>query len=563
MAQYNPSNVQRGSIIQQGYVPQYGAQPTAQGYYDPSADIASYPIQNYNPNYDAGGPRTVRPDLTTEDPMQMAVGNRGSIYDTGNRLDADYAGEIANRYQQENRYRQPMDAAYSGLAQVPGYTPEEQQAILRQDELSRLGLTQDQANSFQFTPDEFNNIAGNPSKQYGWYNPGVTSGIADQTDFRVNDLLNNWGNASVGAYNGMAGNTRGAISSAQLEPSSDYTGTQDRYLSSGASGIRGAFSNPNLGVSSEYRQNMQFGPQAQQEMEQAAANTIGNSTRALRDQVEMKANASGYNSPMALASGYQQLQQQGDSNAADAALAARVQAKRLGLDVTQGREDTRLGAAQTQAGMALQGENQIMNSGLDAAGQRENFRSNAAQTRLGSTLQNEQGLGGALMGLYSQHGQAGMDANMQLGAQRQAANQYNQNTGIDIERNVDKAGSDRAALLAQNRQNTAMYGQDAMFGQGFQTNNAASTRNANIANARIGGGQEYRNWATGQTNEQANLGQQARTGRTSAFGTAAGAANSAANTASGYKTGNPSFGRTFAQGLASGTARALTGGFGG
>jgi hypothetical protein len=544
--------------------------------------------------YDAGGAPQYSPNMSESDPYEMFKQDRRSWYDRGNRLDQDARDEQARRFGLEGTYRNQMDSTYGDLLNNPGYTPDEQANILRQDELGRLGLTQDQVNGFQFRDDEQAAIMGNPNSQRGWYNPAEGEGIVNQVEGGIRGSMDDWRNTAYGTWGEGAGLTRSAIDNAQLGPGADYMGSQDAYLGGGSAGIRGAYGNPNLqmdagfmgnqnaalaggdsavrgftgnqalGADAQYMQDMQFGPEAQQEMEQSARTSIGNYGRSMRDRVERNAAQSGINSPLALAAGLNNLQGQNAIDQEDAALNARVAARRLGLDTTQRREDTRLGAEQfrgnlgaqselgllrnrvatnegmegmrlsaagRQAALGLQGEGMIMNAGLGAAGEREGFRSGAERARMGARVANEQDLMRTGIGVAGDLGRAGIGAATAIGDRRTDTHRYNTDTGIGIERDIDRQQTARSLGLAANRQQTAQQGQQAMFNQGFQTNNALAQRHAGIADARRGDQNEYRGWATGQTNQQAQLGQNARQQRVSNFGTQAGAVN---NSTSNY-----------------------------
>jgi hypothetical protein len=556
------------------------------------------------PQYDAGGPPQYSPNLATEDPAEMARQDRTSIYDRGNRIDQDYRDEIQRRYGLEEGYRGRADSAYDDLYGNPGYTPDEQRNIVREDELTRYNLTPEQAQGFQLTNEEQAGIRGNPGSQYNWFNPEQTEGIANETGGNMDLALDTYGNQGRGAWSGMSENTRGAIGAANLLPTQDYMDQQDNALNTGGTNIRGAFDsgegavrgaygeglsavrgftgNEDLGVSGDFMENYQFSDADADNMKTAAATSVGNLTRARQDAVNRAAAQSGYNSPMAMAAGYQELSRTGDADAADARLNAEVQAKRLGLDVTRGREDTRLGAEQYRAGLGAQselgllnnrtsgelglqrnrivGEQGLMDSGLRAAGEREGYRSTAENRRMLADLQNEQYLGNSLMDFETQYGRDAMTAAERAGVLRQNANQFNQTTGIGLERDIDEKQSDRNRGIATNRQATDIGSQNTVFNQNRATNNDLATRYGIVADARRGDQQTARNYWSGQSTQQGNWQGQARQGRTSNYGVQTSGANSATGNSMDYKTRNPSFGRTFTQELARGSADWLTGG---
>lgn len=543
----------RPRAAQGGERPSYGGTPYAGSPYQP--------MQLQQGGYDAGGPQSYFPDLTTEDPNRMTVQDRTSAYDRGNRIDADYAGELQRRRGFEDRYRGPMDNAYSDLNQTPGYSPEETAAITRQDELSRLPATQEQINSWQFTPEEQAGIAGNPNQRRGYFNPAQTEGIANETAGNVNRELDQWGQNGRGAYSTMSDNTRNAITGSHLAPSQGYMDQQDTAINSGEGNVRRSIGSYGSSINSYMADpQMSFSPQDEANMVQSASTSIGNSTRAARDRVGREAAASGNQSALALASGLNDLQTQGDINAEDAALNAKVSARQLGMNSAQHRAQMGIAAAGDLAGLETSNEQMMARNRLGAAGEREGYRSDSERARMNATLANEQSLGDAYMGLERDLGTQRANYALQTGDRRQDANQFNQATGTQIERDADNAASDRASYLAGNRQQTAMAGQGQYFNQGFAANQAASQRATGVADAGRQGRGEYRGWAADQTNNAAQQGAQARTGRTQAYGTQGQLAEGATQTQASLRTNNPSFGRTLTQNIGASLGRFIGGG---
>ena len=563
-------------------------------------------------NYEAGGPPQYSPGLTTGDPYDMAQEDRRFSYDRGNRIDQDLRDETMLRRNLEDNYRTGMLQGYDDLRQTPGYTQDEAGNIIRSG-INDLALTPEQIASYQFTDDEQSGIRGNPGSQFQYFNPADQLDTANRQYNGVTGAIGDYGNKSRTAFSGMSDRTRGAIDPRQLTVGQDYMNQQDAAIQGGEAGARGAYQslgsgqdqafgegsgavrgftgNPNLGVSGEYQQDMRFGPQDQYNMRMSAITGIGNATRAEQDRVERAASASGYNSPMALAAGLNRLQVQGDVNAQDAANNASVTAKRLGLDVTQQREDTRLGAEQYRSGLGAQSELGLLNSRnsqlsdragiasntelalqrsrLGAAGEREGYRQGGQQFLTNANVGNERALGQSLMDLEGRIGGMNADAQMGLGDRQIDARRYITDTGMGAMRDVDAKQSDRNAGLAANRQQVSMGGQQTRFGQGFDANNMLSNQYRGVADARLGGQAEWRNWATGQSNKQADLGTQARGQRINNFGTQAGAQQGSTGDVMQYdlgrrgQSGFGAFKRGFGGALGSALGAGMGSGFGG
>lgn len=510
-----------------------------------------------------GGP-TYHPDLTTEDPKIMATQDRTFAYDRGNNIDADIRGEQGYRSDLEGYYRPEMNAAYGDLYDTPGYTPEEIAGITRQSDLDRLPVSRDEASSWQLTDDEWMAISGNPHGVRASFDPGRTEAIARETAGSVTGSIDDWGNRSRGAYSTMGDNTRNALNRAQLGPSEGYTGAQDEAISGGESSVRGALGSYGSSIN-QYMNDpgLQFTPQNEADMVQAASTSIGNATRAKKDAVAREAAASGNQSALALTAGMNDLQTQGDINAEDAALNAKVAARELGLNASQRRSALGIQAAGDLEGQTASNEQRLADRRLNAAGEREGYRSAAERARMTADIANEQYLGDSLINLEGDIGRNRASYNLQTGRDRQDANLWNQNTGMGIERDVDETQSERAKWLASNRQGTQMAGQGRYFDQGFTVNQAGSQRAQTVADARRTGQGEYRNWTTGQTGSAVDAGATARGQRTQAYGTQGQIAGNATSTQAQYRTANPSFGRTFSQSfgreLGGGLGRGVTG----
>lgn len=499
-------------------------------------------------DYSAGGYTPV-PQLTkgkdnSNDPYEWWKQDRYFAGSQGQAIDNDITEDTRYRRGLEERYRGPMETAYDDLAQTPGYTPEEAANITRDQELAGLGLTPEEMQSWQLSDDEQASIYGDPNKARGWFDPDRKWGMMNEQADRAHETLAGQDDRVRNAIGGMEKYTRDVISGSQVGNMGDYTSMQDA-----------AIYNPALGLSDEYLRDYRFGPEDQEKMAVGAATSIGHATRARQDDVARAAQASGINAPLALAAGYQDLQVTGDQQAADARLQAEIAAKRLGLDVSQMREGTRLDAVGRQAGMQL-----------DAAGEREGYRQGAQRYLTDAALNNEQNIGGIKSDAERYLGDSRLSTEMDLGRQRQGVQDEITRTGVAIEQGADDRATDRSRFIATNRQDTSMQGQGIRFGQGMQRAGFSSGAHGQVADARRQGQGEYRGWTTGQTDKQADFGQRGRQQRISNYGAQSDAMSGATGGYSQYDLGRrgQGFGTAFKQGLGgaigSGVGGLVTGG---
>ncbi len=493
-------------------------------------------------SYDAGGPPQYSPALTTGDPYDMAQEDRKWAYDRGNRLDQDARDEQMRRYGLENYYGGLMNDSYAGLAAEPGYTDQEMGNIVREDELRRLGLTPEESRAIGLSDAERNSIAGNVNAQRGWYDPAKTDTISNETgNFQRNAygysdrLYNDSGDAIRGGY-------ERAIDPAKLGLSEGYGSGQGATLNATEANVR----KQGLGLSDEFNKNYQWTPEDQQSYATQSAKTVGDQTRARQDEVAAQAQAAGYNSPMALAAAYNRLQMTSDQNEQEAYNDAILKARQLGLDVAATKENMRLGAANTAAGYEMDLGGRRLTEGQ----QREAMRLGAAQDLSGRQMQAASDLGGfgAQRAQYTGTLQTGVEGDI---GNRKLQNQYTQQqAGMQMEKGIDDTQAQRAQYLAENRQNAEGYRQNQRYGRGMDMNTQLSGRYGQVADARRGGQQEYRNWATGQTNTQAELGQNARQQRIANYGTQSGAVQGSTGQTMQYDLGRrgQSFGTNFKSG---------------
>jgi hypothetical protein len=508
-----------------------------------------YRILSTYPAYDAGGPQTYWPDLTTEDPRKMVTQDRTSWYDRGNRLDSDLQDETVYRRGLEEGYRSDMDAAAWELRQTPGYTAEEQAGIMREGDLQ--GLLSAPYGDNYLTPGEQAGIYGNPYYSQQFYKPGELQDINNEWTGHISDAMNR----QEQALGENLGHTRtglnAAIDPTQLSLSGEYRTNQDAVLNKTAGDVYGAIDPSRLRMDAEYARQAGMTDAEVDEMGQAGARNVGMRYRAAIGDLERRAAESGNATPLAIGAARARLERQSAVDAADAVMNAKLAAREAQRDAATGVEHTRLGAEQTYSGLRSGAAMDLGNMANAAVGEREKLR-------LGS----QQDISDRQMDAALATGQMGQQAaqyagSSRIGAEQDIANraaqigQYSQTTGINMAQQNEAEQANRAGFVATNRQGVSQGNQADQFNRGFAVNEALSGRTAQTGNARMGGRDTYLGWASEQTGQQADLASTARGQRIQNFGVQSGAANSATGTGASYDLGrrSQSFGANFKSSL--------------
>ncbi len=362
--------------------------------------------------------------------------DRQYAYGQGGELISNYGEGLAGFNQRARSLGAVGDSAYADLLQNPGYTAEQDAAIKNQSGLDALGWTPEMAQSNFLTPEEEAAQRGDPAAGQKTYNA--------QAENLRNDARN-YGTSVSDVYD---------------------TGATDLNTATGGMSQRldNAIDPTQLGLSSDFTQNYNFGPQQQQDIVNDAGRTVGQGTAAVTDQLQRQANAAGGASPLAMAAALDRQRQTGAVASADAMTKARIQAAQLGLTTEQAKEQMRLAAqedlssrrmqAATTAGQADIGNQQFLTSG----------RANAKTTT----------------------GQAYLDEQNRIAEQQ-----------TNLATATDATSAQRAQALAQNRQQVNRDNQTAQFTRGSYQDQAASQRATQSAGAtradQTSGRQDIRN----------------------------------------------------------------------
>jgi hypothetical protein len=384
--------------------------------------IGGYPIKTTT---NADGTTSTVPDWSfnsSNNVGDMLANQNAYAVTQGGVLMNNYGTQMAQQQMRATQLGSTGDEAYANLLQNPGYTADQASGITNQAGLDALGWTPAMAAENQLTPDEQAAMTGNAN-------------IGSQT------------------YNSSVENLRQDARNYQGQVAGTYdTGATDLNTATGqmSQQLDNAIDPSQLGLSSEYQNNYNFGPDQQQAMIEDAARTVGQGTAATTDQLQRQANASGANSPLAMAAALDRQRQTGAVASADAMTKAKIQAAQLGLTTEQQKEQTRLATAQDIATRETQaattsGEANIANQQFLTTG-----RAAGATTTGAAYLQEQNDIA-------------------------------NQQTALATAGDVTAA--QRAQALAQNRQQTSQSNQAAQFSRGSYQDTAASQRATQEAGA--------------------------------------------------------------------------------
>lgn len=495
-----PSSVSNNAYIPNSQFPgssplRNGSQYFASDPYGPGAPGQAGPV---NPIYNqAQTPEGVNEgeglQYKTENDRAMAIAQ-------GLSLQGDLGNYVNYQQGRASDYENLANSAYYGIASGQGgYSDAEKNAILQEPYLQGL----------QLTDEERSGISGDPWGPYRQL--GLDEQSIDNSTWSRNNAVRGALGQQEGALNQNLGVTRGNLAGEIQGQKSVMRGD----LSDIAALTRQYVNPTELNTSREYMQNYQVTPRDQQNILDEAGRTVMNQERMDEERLMQQANAQGNTSPLALQAARERMRQSGAVNEANAMSDAAIAAKQLQLNTTQGRENTRLGAAQNYANLGTSNEQYM---GRETLG---------TETTLGAAEQGaEQYLGNQAQQAQMYLGNSRVSNEQQLGQAGTQAEEFKTATNLGAGQQAEATTSQRAGQIAGNRQQTGQF----IYGQ-----NAAA--NTNFANQRMANEQEYRGYVTGQgnqANQAVTIGNQQRIG---AYGTQLGAQNTASgNAIVNYKT---------------------------
>ena len=486
---------------------------------------------------DPGGTFGIPYRQPTQDQYQMILNNQNSFWDWGNRLDQDLANRQSYYGGLADLYRTGADDAYNP-ANMQGYTSDQLAQMIRGPEAAGWLQNQDWYNNLQMSPDEAAYWRGDPNSAFQYWNPEEGSNIANNASAQM-DARNAEATRGVHGASGQFESTiNEAIDPSQLGMSKDYYPWLGKTMAQGRSGVEGAANSGDLGASADYMSGMNWSDADTQRLAEQAGATVGSSYEEQRRRLESNlAGQDSGTSPLSIAAAEADMGRNQAMQAADATTQAYLQGKQLQLNTLQQREGTRLGAAQYQRGLQANTQMGLYDRDVNAGNTAEQMRQGTQQYITGARI----GAGNQLanlrtsgeLALNSQAQNAyNAGANLQMGA-------WNANTGYGtgLAQYVDNAASQRAAQMTQNRQQTALTGQQQRNTQGMNYTNYMSQGNTNAANLQQQLQQERRGYLTGQQNTYLGQGSTAAGQRIGAYGTSTGAINTATGQSANYDLG--------------------------
>lgn len=437
--------------------------------------------------------------------------DRALALQRGEQLNSDLTNYTDQQYGEAGNFSDLQGAAYQGIASGQGgYSGDEKNAILRQDELSSLQQTPEEANQNYLSTDEQKGIMGDAGAAYHQLG---------KDEAGVDLASNNRDQYARGEFN----SGRDAVNSSLAAQDTGVRGAVDKQRELANATLVGEANNarkyldPNaLNTSAEYNNAYNFGGRDMQDIVDKAGRTVGQGAAANEDRLLQDANAQGNTSPLALQAARNRIQQTGQVGSADAMTDARINAKQLQLQTAQNKENTRLGAAQSYANLGTGTE---LNLGQDAM-----------------DMQNT--LGAAQIGAESYLGDQHVKAQQSLGQQGTQLEKDIGQSHIDIgtkgaEMNLaagqaaDAANSARAGQVATNRQATSVGNQTTQYNRGKAAYDTESAANKDFATTRLGQEAEYRKTLADRQSQAAQGAQVGNAQRAGVYGTQTGAVNAA------------------------------------
>lgn len=402
------------------------------------------------------------------------------------------------------------------------YRPQEQENMRRYQERYGAQTTPEEYASMYLSPEEQQAMGGDPFAAYNRFQQDASrmQSDLDTQEGRTFDTLGeqerNLRGAGdsyrQGASRALAAGGRGmrdAAYSEDLAMDPSLRGSQMARIGETASGVRGMHNDPNILASQDFMENYKFGPEDTGDLEHLASSSVGNRYQSEVEDIGRKAAAGGNSSPMALAAYRERANRNAAKEAADASVGARVQGRGMELETTRGREDVRLGAAQNRARLGSANELALGDMALGEGRNLEQMRLGAEANRRGMQMTAEDRLMQSQLG--NERDQAGFNADNErylgtsrlgaysgLGNARQQQGQFIAGTGAGLTQFGESEAARRAGENATNRQQTQRYSAGERYRQGTGTANDMARIEQQIADQRLGFGQERRGYVAGQ-----------------------------------------------------------------
>lgn len=446
---------------------------------------------------------------------RLFYGDIDQIQAGGQQINQEAINQLGYYGPIQQAEQQKADAALDELKQTPGYNA---------DEASKIGIDygryrtgEGDLNKQFLSPEEEAQIKGDPGGAQAIMQRGVEGegAMLNQYQENLSGQVGNLADYTGGAmdqYRSDVGDATGGLRSG-LDAAQDKFGKLDA-----------AVNDPSLAFDPNATEK-QLTDTDVQNMKTAAGTRIGNQYRSAEDTLNRQAAAAGNTSPLALAAARARLQTQSSAEQGDAEVNADIAARQSQFNRAADIEQQRALAAKTgtafRAGAATT-EEQAAQQAAALAGTTDV----AAATQLGQTgVRAAEDVGAAGIQASEDYGKfstqtAGDIANKQYGA------------GLT----ADQLAAQRAAAIANNRQQTQTGVNQTQYAQGTQTGQLTSKGAETTGNARIAGQGAYRQGVTQQQGMAQQGGQAAVGQQLGAYDTQTRGTTSAVSGRAGYET---------------------------
>lgn len=437
--------------------------------------------------------------LSTNDPTKMSEMDRQFALTQGLDIDSAVRGRGDEQSDWERYFRQTGMEAYDPILRGQGgYSPEDRADIIQKLQLGELQWTPEMANALQLTDEEKVGIAGDPNKAGLYFDPGYNEDIdresatrqrqanTDATDRlrenyavaeqRLNDAINpalmrmdpTRANEAIGAVQQSAAQQRAAVDPTRLRQSEDFV---RRY---------------------------RMGDEDVQDLVQSAAGQVRVSGQRAIDDLEKAVAATGAATPLAAAAARSRLERGTAADQADALMRARIAAKAEQAGRERDIEGMRVDAERGYSGLRSGIERGI---GTDLAGvtlDTERTRIGAEQGLTDVQTGNARTVAGLRQDAETQIGNRALATEQGIGQQAADTQRYNTNTGIALAQGADDRASNRAGMIATNRQDATALGQQSQYQRGTGIADRISANTQTAADAKRADEKEARGYLSGQ-----------------------------------------------------------------
>ena len=461
----------------------------------------------------------------------------------------DEYGQLKDENNRDTGRRDGLEEYYRGKAtpyfedqmNYGGYTDAEKERILQEQDYNSLQWSDQDAEGSFYTPDEQNEIRGNPwAAKNAYDSTGVYDTLGAGSNNRrgaweagsggVNTALDRYGeniNAAIGSGDQLlmdpryAGNVRGQVEGARGEVIDPLREGKSEYKQS----LGG------LSISDRFRDNMTVGDDELTQIENAAGNQIQAENNAAKQDILQRAIQGGNTNAMALATLMQQRDKQADITSARAAAQAKMDAKGYKRGFEDNLEKTRLDAegrragyetsgirdfagqqseaAKWLAGLGIDTESGIEDRRVAGEGNRTNLRYDAANR-----------MGGARVDEASNYRTGRSNIEGDIADKELDTAWQDTNNRVNLERDGEQTQADRAGRVVDANRQARTYNSQQRYDRNSAIYDRRSRNNQNFADARRTDRTAGATWLGNQGTQQGDWGQRGRDRATSNLNTA-------------------------------------------